>query len=130
MTHIYNFNERETLTSTRYQVEGTNQKQPTRCRKITRAGHTRQYCRENVTMFSGHKVVCYCIITIFGVATPSRPKKNFRGSITLSRSYKIIACPALKITKKKWKTVRYRKVQESSRIVTEKLYFSLYIELS
>ena len=112
MTHIYNFNERETLTSTRYQVEGTNQKQPTRCWKITRAGHTRQYCRENMTMFSGHKVVCYCIITIFGVATPSRPKKNFRGSITLSRSYKIIACPALKITKKKRKTVRNRKVAE------------------
>ena len=25
-------------------------------------------------MFSGHKVVCYCNITKFGVATPSRPK--------------------------------------------------------
>ena len=32
---------------------------------------TRQYCRDNVTMFSGHKVVCHCI-TIFIVATPSR----------------------------------------------------------
>ena len=25
-------------------------------------------------MFSGHKVVCYCNITIFGVITPSRPR--------------------------------------------------------
>ena len=33
---------------------------------------TRQYCRDNETMFSGHKVVCYCSITIFGVAIPSK----------------------------------------------------------
>ena len=32
----------------------------------TRAGHTRQYWRDNETMFPGHKVVCYCNITIFG----------------------------------------------------------------
>ena len=25
---------------------------------------TRQYCRDNVTMFSSHKVVCYCNMTI------------------------------------------------------------------
>ena len=33
---------------------------------------TRQHWRDNVTMFSGHKVVGYCILTIFVVATPSR----------------------------------------------------------
>ena len=54
---------------------------------------TRQYCRDNETMFSGHKVVWYCNITLFGVATPSRHQADlncFRffsgsgGSITLS----------------------------------------------
>ena len=33
---------------------------------------TRQFCRDNGTMFSGHKVVCICHFTIFVVATPSR----------------------------------------------------------
>ena len=33
-----------------------------------RAGHATIYCRDNETMFSGHKVICYCNITIFGVA--------------------------------------------------------------
>ena len=33
---------------------------------------TRQFCHDNVTMFSGHKVVCNCQFTIFVVATPSR----------------------------------------------------------
>ena len=33
---------------------------------------TRQYCRDNKTMFSGNKYVCYCNITITGVETPSR----------------------------------------------------------
>ena len=33
---------------------------------------TRQFCRNNVTMFSGHKVVCICNFTIFVVATPAR----------------------------------------------------------
>ena len=28
---------------------------------------------DNVTMFSGHKIVGHCIITIFVVPTPSRP---------------------------------------------------------
>ena len=54
---------------------------------------TRQYCRDNETMFSGHTVICYCNITIFGVANPSRHRdlnifRTFsgpRGSITLSR---------------------------------------------
>ena len=32
----------------------------------------RQLCRDNVTMLSGHKVVCNCHFTIFIVATPSR----------------------------------------------------------
>ena len=32
----------------------------------------RQFCRDNVTMFSGHKVVWNCHFTIFVVATPSR----------------------------------------------------------
>ena len=35
---------------------------------------TRQYCRDNVTICSGHKVVCYCNITIFDVATTSRQR--------------------------------------------------------
>ena len=30
---------------------------------------TRLYCRDNLTMFSDHKVVCYCNITIFIVAS-------------------------------------------------------------
>ena len=33
---------------------------------------TRQFFRDNVTMFSGHKVVSNCHFTIFVVATPSR----------------------------------------------------------
>ena len=33
---------------------------------------TQQHCRDNVTMFSGHTVIGYCIITIFIVATPFR----------------------------------------------------------
>ena len=33
---------------------------------------TQQFCRNNVTMLSGHKVVCICHFTIFIVATPSR----------------------------------------------------------
>ena len=54
------------------------------CIQVSRTGHatirhatilpqqygTRQYCRDNVTIFSGHKVVRYCNITIFVVATP------------------------------------------------------------
>ena len=32
----------------------------------------RQLCRENVTVFSGLKVVGYCIIPLFVVATPIR----------------------------------------------------------
>ena len=32
----------------------------------------RQFCGDNVTMLSGHKVVCNCHFTIFIVATPSR----------------------------------------------------------
>ena len=39
--------------------------------KLTELG-TRQFCRDNVTMLSGHKVVCTCYFTIFIVATPSR----------------------------------------------------------
>ena len=60
--------------------------------KSTELG-TRQYCRDNVTMFSGHKVVSLCNITIFGVATPSRHRdinilrffSGPSGSVTLSR---------------------------------------------
>ena len=33
---------------------------------------TQQFCRNNVTMLSGHTVVCNCNFTIFIVATPSR----------------------------------------------------------
>ena len=33
---------------------------------------TRQQCRVNVTMFSGHKTVSYCIMTMFVVAIPFR----------------------------------------------------------
>ena len=40
-------------------------------KKIPEQG-TRQFCRDNVTMFSGHKVVCYFNITTFSLATPSR----------------------------------------------------------
>ena len=57
-------------------------------------------------MFSGHKVVCYCNITKFGVATPSRHRdlNIFRilsqrlyyvVALLLLRSYTIVACPAL-----------------------------------
>ena len=54
---------------------------------------TRQYCCDNVTMFSGHKVVCLSNITVFCVATASRHRdlNIFRicsgpwGSFTLSR---------------------------------------------
>ena len=33
---------------------------------------TRQFCRDNVTMLAGHKVVCNCHFIKFIVATPSR----------------------------------------------------------
>ena len=33
---------------------------------------TSQYCRDKWTMFLGQKVVCYCNIATFGVATPYR----------------------------------------------------------
>ena len=33
---------------------------------------TRQFCRDNVTMFSDSKVGCYCNINTFVVATPSK----------------------------------------------------------
>ena len=33
---------------------------------------TRQFCRDNVTIFSGPKVVCYCHFNLFVVATTSR----------------------------------------------------------
>ena len=69
---------------------------------------TRQYCRDNVTMLSDHKVVSYCNITIFVVATPSRPKYILNlfwsprlyniVALLLSRSYIIAACPALKMS--------------------------------
>ena len=38
---------------------------------------TQQNCRDNVTMFSGHKVVCYCNIIVFVVATPSRHRDRY-----------------------------------------------------
>ena len=38
----------------------------------SRAGHATIPSRENVTMLSGHKVVCNCHFTLFIVATPSR----------------------------------------------------------
>ena len=34
---------------------------------------TRKYCRDNETMCSGHKVVCYCNITIFCVVCLLHP---------------------------------------------------------
>ena len=45
---------------------------------------TRKFCRDNVTMLSGHKVVCICHFTIFVVASPSRHRgltifQNFSG---------------------------------------------------
>ena len=69
---------------------------------------TRQYCRDNETVFSDHKVVCYCNIYYiwcgYSIKTP-RPKffSNFFWSLRLyyvvalsfSRSYTIAACPAL-----------------------------------
>ena len=75
--------------------------------KITELG-TWQHCRDNVTMFSGLKVVGYFIINIFVVATPFRHRdpKIFRIFLVpealvrfrifaLSLSYNIVACPAL-----------------------------------
>ena len=77
----------------------------------SRAGELgmRQYCPDNVTMFSGH-IVRYCNITIFAVATQSRHRDlnsfwNFYWSLrlfyivalSLSRSYTIVACPALRL---------------------------------
>ena len=43
-------------------------KQKSSAYKTTELG-TRQSCRVNVTMFSGHTAVCYCNITIFVVDT-------------------------------------------------------------
>ena len=44
--------------------------------------YNRQYCHANVTMFSGHKVVCYCNITTFywcySILKPKRNLNNFR----------------------------------------------------
>ena len=42
------------------------------CDKQSWALGRRQYCRDNLAMLSGHKVLCYCHITICVVATPSR----------------------------------------------------------
>ena len=71
---------------------------------------TRQHCRDNMTMFSGVKVVGYCIITISVVATPFRHRDlnillNFFFSLkifyifalSLSRSLNIVGCPALAV---------------------------------
>ena len=53
---------------------------------------TRQFCRDNVTRFSGHKVVIYCNITVFVwlllLVARSKYFSNFscpRGSMTVSR---------------------------------------------
>ena len=75
--------------------------------KIKELG-TWQHCRDNVTMFSGLKVVGYFIINIFVVATPFRhrdpkifriflvPEALVRFSIfALSLIYNIVVCPAL-----------------------------------
>ena len=77
-----------------------------RYRYTVRTLGTRQYCRVNETMFSGHKVVLYCNIQYvkcgYFILTP-RPN-IFRffsgpwGSMKLSRSNKIVACPALNLT--------------------------------
>ena len=42
------------------------------CTNQSWAVGTRQFCRDNVTMLSGNKVVCNFYFTIFIVATPSR----------------------------------------------------------
>ena len=69
---------------------------------------TRQYCCDNETMFSGLKVVCYCkyyyIWCCYFILTP-RPnyissffwslRLYYVVALSLSRSYKIVACPAL-----------------------------------
>ena len=68
---------------------------------------TQQYCRDNETMFSGHKVGCYCHITLSGVATPWRHRdlnmfwifSGPWGSITLSpfRCRKAIKLPCAQL---------------------------------
>ena len=48
----------------------------------------RQHCRDNVTMFSGHKIVGYCIMSIFVVATPVR-HRDLTGTIFCIGSVKL-----------------------------------------
>ena len=67
---------------------------------------TRQDCRDNMTMFSGHKVVFYCKVAIFVVAIPSThrdlntfnifllPEALLRCRVNLSRSYKNCRLPS------------------------------------
>ena len=62
---------------------------------------TRQPCRDNLTMLSGHKMVDYCLMSIFAVETFSYFSCPWC-SITLSHCrdvvvayLKIVACPAL-----------------------------------
>ena len=58
---------------------------------------TRQYCRDNVTMFSGQKVVCYCNITIFVVATSSRHRDlNIFRIFLVPRALQYYVVPKLK----------------------------------
>ena len=83
---------------------------------------TRQYCRDNVTMFSGHMVVSFCTINIFGVAIPFRHRdlNIFRiflslrlfyiVALSLSRNYKIVACPALPIRSKEMLTSKEKQI--------------------
>ena len=69
---------------------------------------TRQHCRDNVTMFSGHKLVSYCItVCLYSRAFHF---SYFFGSLKLCyvvalsfcrcwEANKIVACPALQSTK-------------------------------
>ena len=50
----------------------------------------RQYCRDNVTMFSAHKMVVYCILSIVVVVTPVRHQDN--------NIFLIFSCPWSAIT--------------------------------
>ena len=90
----------------------------------------RQHCRDNVTMFSGLKVVGFCTFTIFVVATPSRHQdlNIFRifscpwGSVTLSR-YHIVVVAKLKYCRLPSSDNHYIYTFVYSKNQIEKLFF-------
>ena len=88
---------------------------------------TRKYCRDNVTMFSGHKVVCYCKITIFIVATQPRHRDL--------NIFRIFSCPRVSINVvalsllRSYKNCRLPRSDENDMKITLRLLAELWIHI-